>query len=178
MNKFPQLIAMTTFILAANSPSLAHAEGFYIGAGVYQANAEEGDFDDDDVVPALFAGYTLIDSNIFMISAEVGYYDLGGYSGTVGSTNYNIDASAFTLAAVGYVPIGPFFEIYAKVGAALVNIDVEVGSLKNDADGEELFGGIGASVDVLDTIDIYAEYIVFDTDIDSSIAGIGVRFAF
>lgn len=51
-------------------------------------------------------------------------------------------------------------------------------SSKGDADGEEMFGGIGASIDVLDTIDIYAEYLVFDTDIDSSIAGIGVRFTF
>lgn len=178
MNKFPQLLATTTFILAVNSPLQAHAEGFYIGAGVYQANAEEGDFDDDDVVPAVFAGYNLIDSNIFMMSAEVGYYDLGGYSGTIGSTSYGIDASAFTLAGVGYVPIGPFFEIYAKLGAAFVDIDVEVGSKDGDADGEEVFGGIGASVDVLDTIDIYAEYLMFDTEVDSSIAGIGVRFAF
>ncbi|WP_017222099.1 outer membrane beta-barrel protein [Moritella dasanensis] len=178
MNKFPQLIAMTTFILAANSPSLAHADGLYIGAGVYQANVEEGGFDDDDVVPGLFVGYTLIDSNVFMVAAELGYYDLGGYSGTVANTNYDIDASAFTLAGVGYLPIGPFFEVYAKLGVALVNIDVEVGSSKDDADGEEIFGGIGASIDVLDTIDIYAEYLVFDTDVDSSIAGIGVRFAF
>jgi opacity protein-like surface antigen len=178
MNKHSRFIASIISVLAITAPAQAYADGFYIGAGAYQANAEQDSFDDDDVVPALFVGYNLIDSNIFMVSAELGYYDLGGYSGSSLGSNYDIDASAFTLAAVGYLPIGPFFEVYAKAGVAMTSIDIEVNGSKNDADGEEFFGGIGASIDVLDTIDIYAEYLMFDTDIDTSIAGVGVRFAF
>ena len=180
MNKrFKSITAACTFsLLALGGTSLAHADGFYIGAGVYQANVEEGNFDDDDTVPALFAGYNFLDTNIFMMSAELGYYDLGGYDGSVGSVEYDIDASAVTLAAVGYIPIGPFIEIYAKAGVASVSIDTEIDNAKDDADGTEAFGGVGASIDILDTIDIYAEYLMFDTDVDSSLAGIGVRFDF
>ena len=178
MKKLIQTIAISTFIFAASSASIAHAKGFYIGGGIYQSYAEQGDFDEDDVVPALFAGYTFLDTNIFMMSAELGYYDLGEYDSTVTDTKYEVDASAFTLAAVGYIPIGPFFEIYAKAGIASLSVDIKKDGIKEDNDGEEAFGGIGFSFDVLDTIDIYAEYLVFDNEIDSSIAGLGVRFAF
>jgi len=178
-NRFKSITAACTFsLLALGGTSSAHADGFYIGAGIYQANAEEGSFDEDDTVPALFAGYYLLDTSIFMMSAELGYYDLGGFDGSADNINYDIDASAITLAAVGYIPIGPFFEIYAKAGVASVSVDVETDNMKDDSDGTEVFGGIGASIDVLDTIDIYAEYLMFDTDVDSQLAGIGVRFAF
>ena len=178
MKKLIQAIAISTFIFATSSASIAHAKGFYIGGGIYQSYAEQGDFDEDDVVPALFAGYTFLDTNIFMMSAELGYYDLGEYDFTVTDSKYEVDASAFTLAAVGYVPLGPFFEIYAKAGIASLSVDIKKDGIKEDNDGEEIFGGIGFSFDIVDTIDIYAEYLVFDNDIDSSIAGLGVRFAF
>lgn len=170
--------ACTLSLLVLGGTSSAHADGLYIGAGVYQANAESGSFDDDDTVPALFVGYNFLDTNIFMMSAELGYYDLGGYDGSTGGVEYDIDASAITLAAVGYIPIGPFIEIYAKAGVASTSVDIETGGIKDDADGTDAFGGIGASIDILDTIDIYAEYLMFDTEVDSELAGIGVRFDF
>ena len=37
---------------------------------------------------------------------------------------------------------------------------------------------VSAEQDILDTIDIYVEYIVFDTSVDSEIAGVGVKFSF
>jgi len=178
MKKLIQKITMSTIIFVASSVAFANAGGFYIGAGVYQSYAEEGDFDEDDTVPAFFAGYQFIDSNIFMLSAEVGYYDLGSYDGLIDDQQYKVDASAFTLAAVGYIPIGPIFEIYAKAGVAATKIDIERGSESTDDDGGKAFGGLGFSFDILDTIDIYAEYLVFDTKVDSSMAGLGVRFAF
>lgn len=173
-----RLLMLAVMVVATSGTSRVYADGFYIGAGVYQAYAEQGAFDDSDTVPALFAGYNFIDSNIFMMSAELGYYDLGGYNGTEQGVSYDIDASAFTLAAVGYLPIGPFFEIYAKAGVASVSVDLDVGGTKSDADGTEAFGGVGAAFDILDTIDIYAEYLVFDTDVDSALAGVGVRLDF
>ncbi|MFD2231211.1 outer membrane beta-barrel protein [Alkalimarinus sediminis] len=173
-----RLMMLVILLSITSHASRVYADGFYIGAGVYQAYAEEGIFDDSDTVPALFAGYNFIDTNIFMASAEMGYYDLGGYNGTEQGIKYDIDASAFTLAAVGYLPIGPFFEIYAKAGVAAVSVDLDINGSKSDADGTEAFGGIGAAFDILDTIDIYAEYLVFDTDVDSSMAGVGVRLDF
>jgi hypothetical protein len=178
MKKIIQKITMSTLIFAASSFTLAQAAGIYIGGGIYQSYAEQEDFDEEDTVPAVFVGYNFLDSNIFMLSGELGYYDLGSYSGTTNNINYDIDASAFTLAGVGYIPIGPFFEIYAKAGVAAMSIDIERNSEKYDDDGGKAFGGLGFSFDILDTIDIYAEYLVFDTTIDSSIVGLGVRLAF
>jgi len=153
--------------------SAASADGFYIGAGVYQADMDVQDFD-EDYVPAGFVGYQFVDTNFLMLSAELGYYDLGGTH----SKNYQVDASAITLAGVAYLPIGPFFEVYAKAGIASVSADVEIFGQKEDFDGEEAFGGVGFAFDILDTVDIYAEYLLFDTDVDSEIIGVGIRLDF
>lgn len=174
MNKLLQ-----TLLGAGLSASLAfsvstHADGFYIGAGVYQSDIETSVLDDDDTVPAAFVGYQFLDTNFLMLSAELGYYDLGSYSGS----NYKVDADALTLAGVVYVPIGPFFEVYAKAGVASVSVDTNIAGFKKDYDGTESFGGAGFAFDILDTIDIYAEYLVFDTEVDSEMIGVGVRFDF
>lgn len=152
----------------------AGADGLYIGAGAYKTDMSIDEFDDDDYVPAGFVGYQFLDTNVLMLSAELGYYDLGDYS----DTNYDVDASAVTLAGVAYLPIGPFFEVYAKAGVAAVSVDVRTFGKKDDYDGEEAFGGIGFAFDILDTIDIYAEYLVFDTEVDSEMVGVGVRLDF
>jgi len=152
----------------------ANADGFYIGAGAYKTDMSIDEFDDDDYVPAGFLGYQFLDTNVLMLSAELGYYDLGDYSGS----DYDVDASAVTLAGVAYLPIGPFFEIYAKAGVASVSVDVDTFGKKDDYDGEEAFGGVGFAFDILDTIDIYVEYLVFDTEVDSEMVGVGVRLDF
>jgi hypothetical protein len=152
----------------------ANADGFYIGAGAYKTDMEIDDFDDDDYVPAGFVGYQFLDTNVLMLSAELGYYDLGQYSGN----QYEVDASAVTLAGVAYLPLGPFFELYAKAGVASVSVDVDTFGNKDDYDGEEMFGGVGFAFDILDTIDIYIEYLRFDTEVDSEMLGVGVRLDF
>lgn len=152
---------------------IANADGFYVGAGAYKADMDIADFD-DDYVAAGFVGYQFLDTNFLMLSAELGYYDLG----ETDSNDYKVDASAFTLAGVAYLPIGPFFEVYAKAGIASVSVDVEAFGEKDDFDGEEVFGGVGFAFDILDTIDIYAEYLLFDTEIDSEMIGVGIRLDF
>ena len=175
MNRFIQgLMGAAMLAMLALTSLTASAEGFYFGVGGYSASMDTGEVDDDDVVPAGFLGYQFIDSNIFMLSAELGYYDLGAYTGS----GYDVDSDALTLGAVGYLPIGPFFEIYAKAGIASVNVDVEVLNEKSAFGGEEAFGGVGFSFDILDIVDIYAEYLVFDTEVDSEMIGVGVRFDF
>lgn len=175
MNKFIKLITIVAAAISASAAtSTVYADGFYISAGVYQANAELNTVEDNDIIPAAFAGYNFLNTSIVMASAEVGIYDLGGYK----KNNFNIDSSAITLAGVGYIPIGPFIEIYAKAGVAAVAIDVKTLTTDYDENSTEMFGGLGASIDILDIIDIYAEYLVFDTEIDSTLAGVGVRFDF
>ena len=164
-------------ILAATiafSATQASADGFYIGAGIYSPEAETSTISDSDTTPALFLGYQFIDTSVFMFSAEVGYYDLGSYDSQISS----LDADALTLAAVGYLPLGPFFEVYAKAGIAQTNVDYTINTIKDDLGGTDAFVGIGASIDIMDTIDIYVEYLTFDTEIESDSIGAGIRFDF
>lgn len=150
------------------------ADGLYIGAGAYKADMNVDEFDDDDIVPAGFVGYQFLDTNVLMLSAELGYYDLGEYQGR----DYEVDASALTLAGVAYLPLGPFFELYAKAGIASVSVDVKTFGSKDNYDDEAAFGGIGFAFDILDTVDIYVEYLAFDTEVDSQMVGVGVRLDF
>ena len=150
-------------------PGTAPADGFYFGAGTYEAEVSIDDFDEDDEVQAFFIGYALIDSFV-ILSAELGKYDLGEYSG--GGTE--IETDAISVAAVASLALGPFIEIYAKAGIASVDVDVD----GENFDDEESFRGVGIGLDVLDTIDLYAEYLDFDTEVDSKMIGIGLRFDF
>jgi len=175
MKTIKNIALKSTFAAAlALSATQASADGFYIGAGIYSPEGEIETISDSDTTPAFFLGYQFIDTSVFMFSAEVGYYDLGSFNSQVSS----VDADALTLAAVGYLPLGPFFEVYAKAGVAQTNVDYTVGTIKDDLGGTDGFAGIGASVDIMDTVDIYVEYLMFDTEIESDSIGAGIRFDF
>jgi hypothetical protein len=166
----PIFAFFTAIMLATGFHSNAFADDFYIGAGVYEVDSTISGFEDNDTVPAFFLGYTFIDSNFLMLAAELGKYDLGDYR----NTNANASSDAYTLAAVVSLPVLSFIEIYAKAGTASVNLTVNGQNL----DGTEVFIGAGFGFDILDTIDIYVEYLSFDTDIDTNLLGAGIRLDF
>ncbi len=168
------LILLSSFALSVASIQNVFADGLYVGAGVYTVEIEDDIIDDDDTVPAFFVGYNFYDGNLFMLSVEAGYYDLGEAS----EGSIDIEAEAITLAGVVYFPITPIFEIYGKVGVAEVDVEIETPFGDFDDDGSESFVGAGVAFDILDTIDIYAEYLVIDTEIDSELIGVGVRLDF
>ena len=157
------IIGLST--IGLHSP--ASAEGFYLGAGAYQTEASITNFDDDDNTLGLFVGYHLIDSNVFLLSAELGSYDLGDYSGD----GNKIEADALSLSVNAGIPVGPFIELYGKIGAA----DVSVAVNDKDFDGSESFYGAGIAFDFFDTVDIYLEYLEFDTEVDSEMIGAGIK---
>jgi opacity protein-like surface antigen len=141
----------------------------YLGAGVYMSEAQVEALDDDDTTTGFMLGYVFLDSAI-ILSAELGYYDLGSYD----DGGIEVDAEAITLAGVASVALGPFFEIYGKAGIASAKVEVNGES----EDGDEAFIGAGFSFDVLDTLDIYVEYLDFDTEVDSNLLGAGLRLQF
>ena len=157
-------------MLAVGLAAPAQAGGFYIGAGAYQADSDAG----DDTVAGGALGYTFADTNFLMLSAEVGYYDLGDTS----SKNRKVEASAVTAGGVLAIPLGPIFEIYGKAGIASAEVKRENNGRKDKDTSEEVYYGGGVSLDILDTIDIYAEYLVFDTSVNSEVAGIGIKISF
>ncbi|MFT4767843.1 MAG: opacity protein-like surface antigen [Glaciecola sp.] len=161
------------------TPSVAvQADSLYVGAGAYFTDVEIAAGDEDDITPAGFVGYQFLDSNVLMLSAEVGYYDLGSWSRSLDEVSYSVDASALTFAGVAYVPLGPFFEIYAKAGLAAVEVKTRFADMPRTDDDTETFIGAGVALDFFDTVDIYAEYLQFDNQIDSRMVGVGIRFDF
>jgi len=161
---------ITVAALACGSSAQARADGLYLGGGAYQADSDVG----DDTVPGGFIGYTFLDTNFVMLAAELGYYDLGNTS----NRNEKVEASAITAGGVVSLPLGPFFELYAKAGVAAADVKRESSGKKDEENGEKAYYGVGASVDILDTIDIYVEYLVFDTNVNSEIAGVGIKLSF
>jgi hypothetical protein len=171
-------LAGLALLISIMTPMTTHADALYIGAGAYRADLDLAVTDEDDFTPAGFIGYQFLDSNFVMLSAEVGYYDLGASSGSAEGVAYSVDASALSVAGVAYIPVGPFVEVYAKAGAAMMEIDSRIGDERRSDSDSEFFGGIGLALDIFDTIDIYAEYLQFDNRIDSTMLGVGIRFDF
>lgn len=169
LRTLPAAIA-AAIMLGLGQASSANAGDFYIGAGGYWADTDVG----DDTVPAGFIGYTFLDTNFLMLSVEAGYYDLGNTS----NRNEKIEASAITAGGVVALPLGPFFEIYAKGGVAFTDTKKDFPGFNDDKNDENAYYGAGATVDILDTIDIYVEYLVFDTDFNSEVAGVGIKLTF
>lgn len=162
MKTLSRLLA-TAGLLALGS--VAHADA-YIGAGAYSTSVDVAApiTDDSDVAPALFFGWRPIE----LVGVEIGYYDLGSYSGT--------DASAFTLAGLVSMEIGPV-GVYAKGGLAQTTIE----SATFDDESADPFGGIGATVDLMDKLYVYGEFLRFthdDAGVDVDVLGVGLRYAF
>ena len=166
----------TLFLAGFLLPALpAAADGLYLGAGGYLTDIEMESVSDDDITPAAFVGYQFLDSNFLMLSLELGYYDLGAASVSIDDERVSVDASALTAAGVAYLPLGPFIEVYGKLGVGAVEVESRFGDLKESDDSTEVFGGVGVAWDIFDTIDIYAEYLQFDNAVDSKMFGVGIR---
>ena len=156
----------------AFTSSLALAEGFYVGAGAYTASVDDvidgTTIDDDSTAMAVFVGWRPIE----LLGIEVGYFDLGSYD--VGG-GYDLDAAAYTLAGVLTFDLGPV-GVYGKLGLAETDLEVDGGGYDNS--GSDPFGALGAYVDVMDTVYIYAEVMRIQAEVDIDLIGAGVRVDF
>ena len=148
----------------------ARADGFYIGGAAHVATAEYQDADDTDSTTSLTLGYTLIDSNFLILSAELSRYGLGSFS----DSGIDIESEAVSLGAMAALPLGPFIELYGKLGVASVEVEIN----GEDFDGDENFRGVGLGFDFFDTVDLFVEYLEFDNEVDTELLGLGLRLDF
>lgn len=149
----------------------------YIGGGAYLTNVDEKvedlKLDEDDVVPGFFVGWKPMP----MFAIEGGYYDMGSYSKTYDSGKVSYDAQAFSIAAVGNLPLW-IFDIYGKIGATYTDTELKVGDVKDDDSSTEVFGGVGGALNLGSHVDLYLEYLLFDADVQVDMFGLGVRVQF
>lgn len=147
----------------------AHAD-FYVGAGVYGTSLDDGGFDDQDVAPAGFVGWRPIE----LVGVELGYYDFGKFE----SGKDAADASAATLAGLLSMELGPV-GVYAKGGVANSNYKISQAGSNFEDENTDPFGGIGLTVDIVDKLYVYGEYLHFANDKAAiDVLGAGLRYSF
>jgi len=118
------------------------------------------------------------------LGAEGGYVNLNDMTAHTGSLRTNVSSDAWTLAAVGTLPLTEKFSVIGKLGAAYVLSGIKA---KNGAaltqrigdDGYEPYYGAGVSYALLDNLSVRAEWERFDRkdlNIDLLTAGMVVKF--
>ena len=122
-----------TAILAASPAFAADDSGFYVGAGLgnfaadSQSIANGRDFDGSDFGFKVFGGYKFMP----YLAVEGEYIDGGepddNYDSGTDQLSISIGMSGFVGSAVGILPIGENFDVFAKLGFIYWDAD---GSLK------------------------------------------------
>jgi len=150
--------------------------GWYLGGGIGQFNAQIDDFnevddtvdrwDEDDTAYKLFGGYRLNK----VLAFELAYINLGEPSGAV-VPGINVDSSVdgFAPYVVGTLPLGNFFEVYARLGyffydATLGVEDTLDNRVEFDEESEDLVYGAGIGANIGEKLNIRFEYEKFDLE--------------
>jgi len=161
------LLAVTLALAAASAR--AQDNGFYLGAGVSQAQIDDigddlglGGFDLDDTTWKVIAGFRPLDR----FAVEANYMDLGSESETFAGGDFDADARAVSGYLVGYLPF-PFLDLYGKLGLAWWEAEARAsstfGSFDLDDDGTEFAWGLGVQAR-LGSLAARLEYEQFDID--------------
>lgn len=161
---------------AAHAQSQEEVSGFYAGGGFGQFNASIDDIDDvddtadnwdeDDTAYKIFGGYRV---NRFL-AFELDYINLGEPSGAV-VPGFNLDASVdgFAPYVVGTLPLGQYFEVYARAGYyfydATVGVESELDDrVEFDEESEDFVYGAGVGANLGEKLNLRLEYEKFDLE--------------
>jgi hypothetical protein len=148
--------------------------GWYVGGGFGQFNAGIDDVDEvDDAIESwdesdntykLFAGYRLSK----FLSFELDYINLGKPSGAV-VPGFNVDSSVdgFAPYVIGTLPLGKWFEVYARLGYYFYDANVGVesqlgGRVEFDEESQDLVYGAGIGANIGERFNVRFEYEKFD----------------
>jgi len=180
-----QFVTFTALLMGlASLSSQAVDNGIYLGAGIGQGgvqfeerlDGENFDFDASDTAYKLIAGWRFLD----WLAVEANYVDLGTADDRIQGVDIEADVSGFSLAALGFLPIGPV-DVFAKLGA--VNWDAELSApgtgLSGSDDGTDLMYGAGVQFRVW-SLSFRGEYEIFDvSDADTvDMISLGVTWTF
>ena len=178
-----QILAGAAALALCASPAFAVDNGFYLGAGVGQSGVKyedsiddvKLDFDANATAYKLIAGWRFLD----WLAVEGNYVDLGSGDDNVAGEKIESDVSGVSLAAVGFLPVGPV-DLFAKVGAISWDAELDsetLGSISDD--GTDLTYGVGAQFRIW-SLSLRAEYERFDiSEADTvDLVSVGVTWTF
>ncbi|HWS02501.1 MAG TPA: outer membrane beta-barrel protein [Gammaproteobacteria bacterium] len=205
MNK--QLFLLTFTAALASSTAYAADTGFYVGGSLGQSKIDisasdidaelasagytsSTSVDDSDTGWKLFAGYRIMK----YLSVEGAYTNLGEASASSiitvpgpGVVNATVEGEAWTVSALGILPIGDKFSLFGRLGVNIWNVDVSAAgtysgataTLSGSDDGTDMVYGVGAAYSFTDNLSMRGEwerYDFGDTDVDLLSAGISWNF--
>lgn len=172
-------------LLVALLPFGAHAaeNGFYIGGQVGNASIDEDFLDDDDTS---FGGYAGWQFNPYF-ALEGSYTNFGSLDGRITNGTdvvlFDTDPQSFALKAVGMLPIGEQFSLYANAGFHSWDLDQGSGDGIDDVVGDDSSTdptyGIGGKFDFTNNWAVRAQlqrYEFDDADLDE--LSLGVQYTF
>jgi OOP family OmpA-OmpF porin len=203
MNRITALIAGCLSMLA---PAAAHAQapgvplqmdsGFYVGAGIGRSEARDfctnlgGACDAKAMTWNLFAGYKF--NRHFGVEAAYSDFGKAKTSGFIGgvASSASAETTAAELVAVGFLPLGDQFSLYAKGGFFRYDSDGSAigGVVDTSSDkGTELTFGLGAEYSATRSLGLRVEWqrylgvgsgVLTLPKADISVVRLGARYKF
>jgi opacity protein-like surface antigen len=160
----------------------AAAQEAYIGASYLDTSGEfdtsAGTFSADDSGWKIFAGYLISPS----VAAEITYYDLGSFEDSEGFNSFRANVNAYDLAFRGILPLGERFELFAKIGYSLVDVNSSLSgpivSTSVDATDWEFIYGAGLAFKIGPKFGLRAEYEGWDTNGELDAFSVGAYFRY
>ena len=176
------LVASVLILFSAESKA---ETGFYVGGNIGQAAIEIDvvdqvqifAFDEEDFAWKAYGGFNfglvLLD-----LAVEAGYVNLGGPSGNVQGSQLAFDVDGFDAFGVIGFNLGPL-GVFAKAGMISWDAEASIDGLSTSDDGTDPAYGIGVKFG-LSSLDIRAEYELFDIDDteDVSMISVGIVWSF
>lgn len=166
------LLAFSTATLLAASASSFAVQPYVIG------QIGQSDFDvagdDSDTYFSIGVGFDVSKHLAF----EVSYKDYGEAGDDNGRWNddWDLEASSFSGAVVGKLPVGSSIELLGKVGLDIWEVDADNGY---DDDGTDLYLGFGAAFNINTRTDITLTYEMHEfDDVDVDVLAVGINYGF
>lgn len=203
-----QLVFLALSASFAVSGVQAGDTGFYMGGSFGQSKISDfsgSDFDnemalsgltsststdDTDISWKAFAGYQIMKN----LAVEGAYTNFGEFTARstitvpgTGVVNTEVKAEAWTLSALGILPLGDRFSLFGRLGVNFWNADISavgsgsggVASVSDSSDGTDWVYGLGATYNVAKNLNLRGEWERYDFDgTDVDLLSVGVAFKF
>jgi len=168
-------LAVAAFAAAPGAWAQDNESGFYAGGGVGSFDVKIDDFDEvddtidrydsDDTAWKAFAGWR---ANPYL-ALELAYVNLGSPDDEIlPDTRLTIETDGFAPYVVGTLPIGDWFELFAKAGYYWYDVEARLTSPLGDvrdSDSDSTFTwSAGAGVNLFERVNLRLEYENFDFD--------------
>jgi OmpA-OmpF porin, OOP family len=156
-------VLLLAVLASAGAQAADDGKGGYVGIAAGEAQTEIDFFiDENDTVYKIFGGWSF---NRY-IAAEVGYFDGGNPTATIGTQRREVESDGFYAAAIGSLPIGDRISLFARLGYAFYDVTLSaqapgIDLSESDDDGDLLYG-FGAAAHVTDGFDVRLELEAID----------------